>query len=182
MENKNSKTLILIGCLAFLITAVITNGFGLLNREATNQELDNKEFITIPISEASENARWYESGRYGRFFVVKADDGTIKTAFDRCDVCYAAGKGYRQEGSDLVCNNCGLRFAINGLGTENKTPGGCWPSYLPHTLESDNIIIRVSDLVNSVREEEFSNEINQQGGSLDLREECDLETGVCFVL
>ena len=82
-----------------------------------------------------------------RYFAVKANDRTIKTGFDECDVCYRAGKGYRQEGEFMVCNNCGNRYPISGLGTENKNPGGCWPGYLPNYIEGDKIIIKQSDLI-----------------------------------
>ena len=34
----------------------------------------------------------------------------------------------------MVCNNCGNKYPIDGLGTENKNPGGCWPGYLPSTV------------------------------------------------
>ena len=182
MKNKNTKVLILVGCIILLVTVVVATRLDFGNKDTANQRLDNQEFMSIPIAETSEEARWHEF-RGSRFFVVKASDGTIRTAFDKCDVCYAARRGYRQEGSDMVCNNCGLRFAIDGLGIENQTPGGCWPSYLPHTLENDNIIIRASDLASLIRNNEPSVGIeNQRNRSSDLEEVCDLETGICSIL
>ena len=39
---------------------------------------------------------------------VKALDGSIRTAFNTCQVCYNSGRGYyQQEGNELVCQNCG---------------------------------------------------------------------------
>jgi len=182
MKNKNTKVLILTGCIILLVTAVVIIRSNLQIKDIANQRSDNQELMSIPIAETSEAARWYEF-RDSRFFVVKASDGTIRTAFDKCDVCYWARKGYSQEGSDMVCNNCGLRFPIDGLGTENQTPGGCWPSYLPHTIENDNIIIRASDLASLVRNNELSvGAENQESSPSNLEEECDLETGICFVL
>lgn len=105
--------------------------------------------VKIPLSKVSENAKWYEydsSGTSIRFFVVKANDGTIKTGFDACDVCYNTRKGYRQDGDFMVCNNCGNRYPITGLGTENKRPGGCWPGYLPSEIVDGNVVIRKADL------------------------------------
>jgi len=144
MKNKNIKILILIFGLIFL-AAIITRGFGLF----TDKETIPIGVINIPILEISENAKWYEyniENKMAKFFIIKAKDGSIKTAFDACDVCYWQKKGYRQEGDYMICNNCGLRFPISGLGTENKTPGGCWPGYLPHIIEGDNIIIQKADL------------------------------------
>ena len=182
MKNKNTKVLILTGCIMLLVTVVVATRVDFVNRDTASQKPGNQEFMSIPVAETSEAARWYEF-RNSRFFVVKASDGTIRTAFDKCDVCYWARKGYSQEGSDMVCNNCGLRFAIDGLGTENQTPGGCWPSYLPHTIENDNIIIRASDLASLVRNNELSvGAENQESSPLNLEEECDLETGICSIL
>ena len=108
--------------------------------------------MNIPLSEVTSNAKWYEydlGGEKIRFFVVKASDGIIKAAFDACDVCYRYKKGYRQEGDYMVCNNCGNRYPMVGLGTENKNPGGCWPGYLPNAVKGDNILIKKSDLENN---------------------------------
>ena len=152
---NNKKILILALCL-FLIVAFFTKGFGLFKSNQDNpadnivdEDVDADGFVNIPLSDITDNARWYEYD-FGssniKFFAVKASDGTIKTGFDACDVCYTEKKGYRQEGAFMVCNNCGNRYPIDGLGTENKTPGGCWPGYLPNTIEGDNILIKKSDL------------------------------------
>ena len=105
--------------------------------------------VKIPASQISSQAKWFEYNSGGatiRFIAVKASDGTIRTAFDACDVCYAKKKGYRQEGNYLVCNNCGNRYAIDSIGTENRNPGGCWPSYLPSKVENGNLVLQKSDL------------------------------------
>ena len=38
-----------------------------------------------------------------RYFVLKSSDGIIRAAFDACDVCWPAGKGYYQDGDYMVC-------------------------------------------------------------------------------
>ena len=135
---------------AFAASAVLTVGFGIIpNHSMTGAALNPEDLVTIPISDVSETARFYEYGYGGktiRFFAVMANDGSVKTGFDACDVCYYSGKGYRQEGSDMVCNNCGNRYPISGLGKENTNPGGCWPGYLPSTVEGNSVIIKKSDL------------------------------------
>ena len=56
---------------------------------------------------------------------VKAPDGTIRTAFNTCQVCYSSGKGYYvQQGNKLVCQNCGNKFAMGDI---QVTKGGCNP-------------------------------------------------------
>lgn len=77
------------------------------------------------------------------FFVLKSSDGVIRAAFDACDVCYAAKKGYRQEGDVMVCNNCGTRFPSVRINVE---VGGCNPSPLQMQVQGDTILIKASDI------------------------------------
>ncbi len=79
------------------------------------------------------------------YFAVIGSDGDPHVAFDACDNCYPAGLGYRQEGDDMICNNCGNSYAINSIGTEN-VGGGCWPGYLPIAIVADEIRILHGDL------------------------------------
>ena len=138
--------------LGFLVIVLLTKGFGFFGSKSTDltdtsPKIDSS--ISISLSEITDNARWYEydfERKEIRFFAVRAGDGSVKTAFDACDVCYTSKKGYRQEEDYMVCNNCGNRYPINGLGTENKIPGGCWPGHLSNVVEGDNVIIKKSDL------------------------------------
>lgn len=123
----------------------------LVQQVTATEELivEDANSIKIPISQVSTKARFYNYDSNGvivEYFAVKADDGSIKTAFNACDVCYGAKKGYRQSGEDMICNNCGNHYPISGLGTENLNGGGCWPGYLPSKVEGDYIIIKNSDL------------------------------------
>jgi uncharacterized membrane protein len=105
--------------------------------------------LEIPLAEISETASYYEydvGGTTVRFFAIKASDGSVRTAFDACDVCFDRKKGYRQEGNMMVCNNCGNKYPIDGLGTENKRGGGCWPGYLPSKIVGDKLMIEGKDL------------------------------------
>lgn len=107
------------------------------------------ELVRIPLSELSETARWYEYNAGGitvKYFAVRAGDGSIKTGLDACDVCYRSRKGYTQAGPYMICNNCGNRYEISGLGSKNRNPGGCWPGYLPSSVEGGYLIIRKQDL------------------------------------
>jgi uncharacterized membrane protein len=111
----------------------------------TGEFLDEGNIIKIPLNEISKTAAFYNYGKI-EFFVVGAEDGTVKTAFNACDVCYRSKKGYRQDGEDMICNNCGNHYPISGLGTKNLRGGGCWPGYLPGVVEGDYIVIKRSDL------------------------------------
>jgi flagellar basal body-associated protein FliL len=104
--------------------------------------------LQISTDEITTNAKWYPFDSDGveiRFFAVRSNDAEIHVAFDACDVCYDAKLGYKQDGVKMECNNCGKSFPIKAIGTENIA-GGCWPSYLPMTIEDENVVIKISDL------------------------------------
>jgi uncharacterized membrane protein len=79
-----------------------------------------------------------------RYFVLKSSDGVIRAAFDACDVCWRAGKGYYQEGDYMVCRNCGRRFASVLV---NEVKGGCNPAPLNRTYKDGKVIIQVQDIL-----------------------------------
>jgi uncharacterized membrane protein len=84
--------------------------------------------LVIQVSEITENAVFYPvdiEGTRIEVLAVKAPDGTIRTAFNTCQVCYGSGRGfYKQQGTVLVCQNCGNRFRMNQV---EKRSGGCNP-------------------------------------------------------
>ena len=79
-----------------------------------------------------------------RYFILKSSDGVIRAAFDACDVCWPAGKGYFQEGNDMVCRNCGRRFASVMI---NEVQGGCNPAPLRRTMQGDQLFLQVDDIL-----------------------------------
>ena len=102
--------------------------------------------IVIPVASVTENPAFYPAVINGtdlEVIAVKASDGTIRTAFNTCQVCYSSGKGYyKQEGNQLVCQNCGNRFGMDDV---EVTKGGCNP--VPITSEYktvDNETITIS--------------------------------------
>ena len=113
----------------------------------TGNTVKEGDFISISLSDVSSEVKFYEFNDGNikiNYFAVLGSDGIPRTAFDACDVC-GGYKGYRQNGNDIVCKKCGRVFDIDGLGTENKG-FGCWPSYLPHTIKGQDLLINVEDL------------------------------------
>ena len=95
-------------------------------------------------------AKYYSvdvSGKAIRFFVLKSSDGVIRSAFDACDVCYLAKKGYRQAGDLMICNNCGQQFPSERINIEK---GGCNPSPLERQIEGESVIITRADIEKGV--------------------------------
>ena len=78
------------------------------------------------------------------FFVLKSQDGVVRAAFNACDVCFASKKGYTQDGDHMICNNCGRRFPADQI---NVVHGGCNPSPLERSVEGEELVIRIQDIV-----------------------------------
>jgi uncharacterized membrane protein len=108
----------------------------------------NGSVVTIPAAKVSDGkAHFYkyeDGGKEIAFFVIKASDGSLKTAFDACDACYRDKKGYEQQGDKMNCKNCNQKFAVNRLGP--NASGGCNPGFLPHQQNGSSISIQTSDL------------------------------------
>jgi len=85
-----------------------------------------------------------DDGKAIRYFILKSSDGVVRAAFDACDVCWPAGKGYYQEGDVMVCRNCGRRFASVGI---NEIKGGCNPAPLRRSVSGTDLVIRVTDIL-----------------------------------
>lgn len=105
--------------------------------------------IRIPLSEVStDQAKFFEASlpnnSVTRFFVLRTSDGVYRVALDACEVCFGEHKGYHQEGNSMVCNNCGRRFPINGIGYGTN---GCHPIGLRNTVDGDELRIKTSELI-----------------------------------
>lgn len=84
--------------------------------------------LKITKADITEKASFYpykEAGNYMEVIALKANDGTIRTALNTCQVCYDSGKGYyEQVGDTLVCQNCGNVFGVDDV---EIVKGGCNP-------------------------------------------------------
>lgn len=124
---RKSNKGIFAGIGAIIVLAAVfiiaRTGFG-GNKEAASSGGN----LVIPKSEITETAKFYpyKAGNTKmEVLAVKAPDGTIRTAFNACQVCYNSGRGYyKQEGDELVCQNCGNRFKTSQV---EKIKGGCNP-------------------------------------------------------
>jgi uncharacterized membrane protein len=141
-------TLFLTGvvAIAYFITNIGQNAHQ-ANAVASAQAARTSD-IRYPVSLfADGQARHFDYAVNGltiRYFVLKSADGIIRAAFDACDVCWPAGKGYYQEGDEMICRNCGRRFASVLI---NEVKGGCNPAPLRRAIQGDQLIIKAEDIV-----------------------------------
>ncbi|MDP2874374.1 MAG: DUF2318 domain-containing protein [bacterium] len=126
-----------------------TSGIKFLGDKGENVSLENREIKLDSSLLADNRARFYNvkmpQGKTIYFFVVKDKNGVYRAAANACAVCFKTYKGFRQEGNEIVCNNCGNRYPIERIATEK---GGCNPGPINPNLEVKNgqIIITQSDL------------------------------------
>ena len=104
--------------------------------------------LTIPVASVSDGKAHHfqvkaTDGTMVTFFVLKSADGVLRAAIDACDVCYRSGLGYYQEGDNMVCKNCGQKFASNKI---NVIKGGCNPAPLTRVVVGDNLEIQMRDI------------------------------------
>jgi uncharacterized membrane protein len=155
-QNKRSiNPIVLVLGIAFLAGAVAAAYFITdigqrvpQTSAVANAQAPKTSDVRYPVSMfADGKARHFDYSANGltiRYFVLKSADGVIRAAFDACDVCWPAGKGYYQEGDEMVCRNCGRRFASMLI---NEVKGGCNPAPLNRSIQGDQLIIKPEDIV-----------------------------------
>ncbi len=131
---------IISALVVIIIVAVLINNnwAGKSTAGKTGDPIAKNSDLTIQVSQLSETVQFFPiemNGTKLEVLAVKAPDGSIRTAFNTCQVCYGSGKGYYvQVGSVLVCQNCGNRFRRDQV---EVTKGGCNP--VPITSENKTV-------------------------------------------
>ncbi|NLD47571.1 MAG: DUF2318 domain-containing protein [Clostridiaceae bacterium] len=84
--------------------------------------------LVISKNEITDTASFYPikvGEKNMEIMAVKASDGTIRTAFNTCQVCNGSPRAYyKQQGDAVVCQNCGNRFKMDMI---EEQRGGCNP-------------------------------------------------------
>ena len=139
---------------AFLCLAVIlslTAEFVYTRASAAPPEAEHVaavgKIVRVPLAEMSGvSVHFYTvdvQGTAFRFFVMRKPNGDYVTALDACQICGRIG--YRQEGSVLICRNCGAPVNAAEIGM----PGGCNPSAFQSRVEGTNIVVDLSAIVDA---------------------------------
>lgn len=145
IKKKNSSNIIPAFALGIGGLVVLTALFFIFNPGPKSENTpvssagDANGDITIIKSEVTATAQFipYDAdGTKMEIIAVKAPDGTVRTAFNTCQVCFDSGRGYyQQKGDELICQNCGNRFTISQI---EKIKGGCNPvPILPENKTDD---------------------------------------------
>lgn len=141
-------TLMFVGlfCLLSLLDTKESVAFGLFGSHKNVKAVDGE--VRLPMAKVGDGkAHYYQfksDNEVIKFFVVKSKDGVVRAAFDACDVCFPAKKGYSQDGDFVICNNCGRRFHTSRI---NVVEGGCNPAPLARRVDGKHLIISVVDIL-----------------------------------
>ncbi len=160
LKTRHLKMKLMMGLMVSLMIALLLAGCGAddvqkdeikpvntnapaQTQEAVAETADDAEDLTINIRELSATPKVFSAEANGtqmEILALVASDGTVRTAFNTCQVCYSSGRGYYQaEGDELVCQNCGNRFTGDAVGVQS---GGCNPVPITENnrTEQDGVI------------------------------------------
>jgi high-affinity iron transporter len=103
--------------------------------------------VRIPLAELMDSSLHFysvdEQGTAMRFMVIHKRDGDYATALDACQICGAAG--YRQEGANIICRNCGAAIYVPSIGES----GGCNPISVKSRVEGPEVVVDLSALADA---------------------------------
>ncbi|ACL76067.1 DUF2318 domain-containing protein [Ruminiclostridium cellulolyticum] len=123
MKNSYKLTFTIIGAIIVVLAVILIVKFS--GNDSQNTAVAD---IVIPKSQITDKVTFYplKTGKTNmEVLAVKASDGTIRTAFNTCQVCNGSPRAYyKQEGEVIVCQNCGNRFSTDMI---EQQRGGCNP-------------------------------------------------------
>jgi len=100
--------------------------------------------VRIPLSDLTDSSLHYYTADVDaaeiRFLVIHKTNGDYATALDACQICGTAG--YRQEGQNIICRNCGAAIYVPSIGDA----GGCNPIAVKSQVEGGEVIVDLSAL------------------------------------
>jgi uncharacterized membrane protein len=105
--------------------------------------------LRVPLAYIDDgNVHFYSADVDGTmlgFMVIRKPDGKWVAAIEGCMIC--GRHGYRQEGANVICRNCGAEIPISTLGTV----GGCNPIVMPSHVEAGSLVIEPADLGRAIQ-------------------------------
>jgi uncharacterized membrane protein len=78
-----------------------------------------------------------------RFLVIHKSGGDYAVALDACQICGPVG--YRQEGQNVICRNCGAAIYIPSIGQS----GGCNPIAVKSQVENGEVVADLAALLDA---------------------------------
>lgn len=124
-----------IAVIAIALLTVLTGS----PKETETLETASTGGIVINKSDITKRASVYpyeSNGTYMEIIAVRANDDTVRTALNTCQVCYNSGQGYYEQlGDVLICKNCGNQFTIDQI---EMIKGGCNPVPVTDDMKTED--------------------------------------------
>ena len=165
-NERKSRIPLIVACVCMVLIAGSVLAFYSLSRKDTvagtepSKMMTDTSVVSYPTNLFDDGKARHFNYKYQditiRYFILKSSDGIIRAAFDACDVCWPAGKGYYQEGDYMVCRNCGRRFASVLV---NEVKGGCNPAPLKRGISENRLAIHIKDIIEGQQYFDFSRKI-----------------------
>ena len=103
--------------------------------------------VRIPLSQLTDSSLHFYTAEVNqadmRFLVVHKPNGDYAAALDACQICGPVG--YRQEGQNVICRNCGAAIYIPSIGQS----GGCNPIAVKSQVENWEVVVDLSALADA---------------------------------
>lgn len=148
-KNSNGSKLLYVALLVIAVNGVIFTYNNVKDKKNTGSDYsiattNGAGDVVLKKEDITKNATFLTvdvDGTDVGLFAVLAEDGSIRTALDTCQVCNGSPKAYfTQSGDKFMCNNCGNKFHVNQI---EQASGGCNP--VPITMdikeETENEVI-----------------------------------------
>lgn len=148
LEIKNRGVFRLLPLFSFVfLVLLLSSGCG--KQPAEHKVVTSKDgAIRVPVGEMHDGKvhlfTYKKSGKRINFFIRTDGKDNLSACFDACFTCYKHKKGYRQEGPDLVCNECSMKFRLADEHWDNSR--GCSPITLKSRIENNEVVIMAEDL------------------------------------
>jgi high-affinity iron transporter len=148
-ERRQQRCWAFAGAVAFLAVILLLTADFVYARAASKPAVARELVavngsVTIPLSELTDsNLHFYSADTGGtvvRFLVIHKRNGDYAVALDACQICGA--RGYRQEGDNIICRNCGAAIYAPSIGDS----GGCNPIPVPSTVSGPQLLVNLSAL------------------------------------
>jgi high-affinity iron transporter len=103
--------------------------------------------VTVPLSELTDSSLHFYTaevnGTVIRFLVIHKTNGDYTATLDACQIC--GRSGYRQEGQNIICRNCGASIYVPSIGDR----GGCNPIPVKSSVSGGEVIVDLSALADA---------------------------------
>lgn len=137
--TKNKKIWIIILSLVLVTVLTLLTTLTSRNPEVEQSVINESGSLIINKEDITKTASFYpyvSNETYMEIIAVRANDGTVRTALNTCQVCYNSGRGYYEQlGDKLICKNCGNQFTIDQI---EVIKGGCNPVPILDEMKEEN--------------------------------------------